>query len=203
MKLPTGSLESSWVQEIKETKEAWIERIDFDIVDFPVITGVPKEEGTEKMSFSTFGRLKRMAEIVKDNNNRFKTVTDVVRAAFYLGMTILYRMTELKSESAHFADSLYEHLKRNETFYQRNIILDDVILEINRLATMRDKGYITGADLQGAIDGMIAATPEKLQAQVNDTIKRVMATKYDKDGKATVFDMLGNHTRKNQMSGGG
>jgi hypothetical protein len=194
MKLPesTESDRSEW-------KQPWTDRLNIFGADIPVIVGVPKDEATDKISFSTFSRLRRMAEIIRENNRqKFKTTADVIRAAFYIGIHVLYVMFE-NGNGDQFGQGLYDFMQRNEAYYRKNQVLDDVVLEIKRLSEVMDKQYITWDEFLGNVETIIKQAPPEIMADAIEVSQKVLAAKYTKGSGIKISELFKNHHRKNMM----
>ena len=81
-------------KDILTVKESWVQKLNLDEVQPPIITSTPRGEPTEKMTINMLSRMKRMADIMRDSTKRFRTSSDVIRAAMYIGMTVLFHMFE-------------------------------------------------------------------------------------------------------------
>jgi hypothetical protein len=193
MRLVQGNKEqSTW-------KEHWLDQIDVEKLGIPVITGIPKDEGNDKLSFSTFTRFRGMIEIIRDSNKKFKTMQDVVRAAFYIGINILYRMHERDVINKEYGEALYQHIARNEQLYRRNQVLDDVVLEVKRLTDLYDKGYITKDICDEQLAELENNIPDDAKEAGVKAVRSVMAAKYDKSHAFRISEHLSQHTRKDLM----
>lgn len=181
------------------TTQTWVSKLNIFQANIPVIVGIPKDEATEKISFSTFSRLRRMAEIIRENNKaKFKTITDVVRAAFYIGIHVLYAMYEEGRGDEHGA-ALYEFMQRNEPYYRRNQILDDIIIEVKRLSEVYDKGYISWPEFLANTETLALQAPEEHRKEADEVVKKTLQAKYTKGCGIKISEMFKNHHRKNEM----
>lgn len=192
MKLVQGKEQSSW-------KEHWLDKLPIEDAGIPIITGIPKDEANDKIAFSTFTRFRGLIEIIRDSNKKFKTMQDVIRAAFYIGINILYRMHEREIINKSYGESLYQHLLRNEPLYQRNQVFDDAVLELKRLTDMHDKGYMTREAVDENIQDMILTFPPELLEAGKELIRKAMAARYDKNHPFRTADYLKMHHRTDQM----
>lgn len=192
MKLVQGKDQSSW-------KEHWLDKLPIEQAGIPIIPGIPKDESNDKIAFSTFTRFRGLIEIIRDSNKRFKTMQDVVRAAFYIGINILYRMHEKDIINKGYGEALYAHLRRNETLYQRNQIFDDAVLELKRLTDMHDKGYMTKEEVDENIQEMVSAFPPDIMEDGKKLIRKFISARYDKNHPFRTADYLKMHHRTDQM----
>jgi hypothetical protein len=140
-----------------------------------------------------------MAEIIRENNRqKFKTTADVIRAAFYIGIHVLYVMFE-NGNGDQFGQGLYDFMQRNEAYYRKNQVLDDVVLEIKRLSEVMDKQYITWDEFLGNVETIIKQAPPEIMADAIEVSQKVLAAKYTKGSGIKISELFKNHHRKNMM----
>ena len=111
----------------KQSKLAWLDLFSNTINSekIPIVTVVPKSSERREHKITTFYSLSGMAGEILEKSSRFKTMAEIRRAADYIGMQILYKkFTDKQNMTGNeYGYGFYEHLKRNETFYQRTQLI--------------------------------------------------------------------------------
>jgi len=144
-------------------KEKWVDKINFEEAGIPIVTNIPKDELTTKTSVSFFQRMRRMAEILRDSSARYKTVSDVIRAAIYIGIPILFKMQE-DEVTNQYGKNLYEQVRRNTLFYEQVQAIDTVVIEVNRLLEYAKSENVNIMEVNKQIDDILASVPSDCQS---------------------------------------
>jgi hypothetical protein len=160
-----------------EKKSQWAkEIIDKLTVKLPVMTSISK--GTESTHFNFIGlaRHASLAESLIYKCKRFRTTSEVYRAAMYLGMSLLYHLTkdEGTPEQKVRADQIYKLLEVMEPLDHSRMIIDAVVLSARNIIQCADSGVIDYEELSEKISTLVEALPTELQKVAREKIKRIM-----------------------------
>lgn len=140
-------------------KETWLDKLNLEEAEIPIITNIPKDEITTKTSVTFFQRMRRMAEILRDVSPRYRTTSDVIRAALYVGIPILFKLHEDDIQS-QYARNFYEQIKRNTLFYEKIQVIDTVIIEVSRMLDFALTESISTPEVNKKIDDILASVPD-------------------------------------------
>jgi len=146
--------------------------INWGSIDLPIVTTVPKDEKTKRLNFVTFYTLSGLAEVITENSKRFKTQTEVHRAAHYLGMKILAKIFKKKNDSGLYGEDFYNYLERNEVFFRRTDILERTTIETNRLLKEVNKENVKPEKAKQVLKEMINSVPEDIREEVKEKIEK-------------------------------
>lgn len=183
MKVPKTTKKSFVTME-----ETWLDKIPLDGI--PILTSIPKSAGIEKTSIKMMTRNKRMAEVIRDNDKRYKTMSDVFRAANYIGISILYRYSQVNGNDGAYGEATYQIMKRNEKDHMRGQLMDDVLTEVDNLLKLADRGHLTPRELKDHIDEIMDSLPDDCYKLVKEKIMRLKSLR--SGGKGTVSELFVN-----------
>jgi hypothetical protein len=148
--------------------------IDWQEVDLPIITSIRKDEKSQKIGMSVMKNLIGIAEMIMTNSGRFRTITEVHRAAHYLGIRILgklYSQKNKKDPTVLYGSSFYDYLVRNEKLFKQGDIVDNVMIELNRMMNNLRENTITVKRVKRSIKQLIDSIPEDIKEDVKERIK--------------------------------
>jgi len=155
----------------------------------PILTRPMKGASFYTISVRIDEGLQRKAEVARDSSERFKTMSDVYRAAFYIGLNMVYEaLAENELAENKRLKTLFELMRMDEETNQNMLGLDHVV----NLAAMKKRhieaGLITKDDFQDWIDTVMEALPVSLRDKAMDKIKRIMRGERQKDLYECIYD---------------
>jgi hypothetical protein len=176
MKLKNTQVESMDLTE-EEKKYSWArEMIDNLTTTFPVMTSISKNAETTHFSFMGLGRHASLAESFIYKSNRFRTPSEVYRAAMYLGMSILYHYLkdEGTAKQTARADQVYAIIQAMESIDHSKMILDAVTLACRNVIECWRTGVVDVEERNEKIRTLIDALPAGLQKLGQEKVTRIM-----------------------------
>lgn len=165
-------------------RDDWCESLD--LRDVPIITGIPKGEKTEKVSLSLWNRIRRMAEILRDNSARFRTMSDVYRAALNIGLHILYHMNDREVPS--YGESFFKYMIDARKTLMKADIIDMFTDLVNRAITAHDKHSIDSPDVQRLIAEAMDMVPDDCKEFANRKLKQIIRAKAEGTPISMVYE---------------
>jgi hypothetical protein len=157
---------SQWAKEI----------IDNLTVKLPIMTSISKGTKSTHFNFIGLARHAGMAEAFISKSNRFRTTSEVYRAALYLGMSLLYHLSkdEGTAEQKARADQIYKIIQTMESLDHSRMIIDQIVLSARNVIQCADSGVIDYEELSEKISTLVEALPTELQKVARKKIKRIM-----------------------------
>lgn len=131
-------------KNILTVKESWVQKHNWDEAPPPIVTSTPRGEPTEKMTINILSRMKRMADIMRSESKRFRTTSDVIRAAMYVGMTVLFHMHE--NEISYKGKRAYERLEVLTSFLEEVEMAEEAVRCVKLIIDRQAQGWYTRDD---------------------------------------------------------
>jgi hypothetical protein len=160
----------------EEKKERWAEEVlkRFDGT-IPIMTSIPKSTESIHFNFIGIARHGSIAESLIYKCKRFRTTSEVYRAAMYIGMSILYHLTkdEGTTEQKARADQMYKIIQVTESLNHSRQIIDAVVLSSKDIIECADAGVIDYEEMRERIETLIEALPKELRPLAREKVKRV------------------------------
>jgi len=147
----------------------------------PVITSNPKREETTLVRFTSLLRLARMAEETHDSmrkkRNEYKTISDVYRAAFYIGMEMLYwyEKSKFPEQFEAWGSPYANSIRRLEEWMVDMQKYDHLVKLMGTALDIFKKGHCSQKEFHSEIMETINDAPERFQASLKDAYKKVVA----------------------------
>jgi hypothetical protein len=141
----------------------------------PMMTGIAKGEEKADIHFKCLGRLWRMADIIRTNSRRFKTITDVNRSAHYLGLMMLYQLFKDEIGNNIVGNSIFKRLTMMEPYYSELILIDTFVDGIFDLKEMWAKGIISESKFRDKCDELKESLPDSLHPLCDQKFKQMIA----------------------------
>src|SRR5512135_1314988 len=117
---------------LKEQKtDSWAEEMLANLAGkIPIMTSISKNTESAHFSFVGLARHGSLAESLIYKSNRFRTTSEVFRAAMYIGMSCLYYLTkdEGTMEQKGRTDQVYRTIQVMESINHDKQIIDAVVL---------------------------------------------------------------------------
>jgi len=160
----------------EEKKERWAKEMLKNFQGtIPIMTSIPKNSESTHFNFIGLARHGSIAEGLIYKSRRFRTTSEVYRAAMYLGMSLLYHITkdEGTPEQRARTDRLYKTLEVTESVNYNRQIIDAVTLGAKDLIECADAGVIDYEEMQERVNTLVDALPKELRAVALDKIKRI------------------------------
>jgi len=168
--------------------ETWLDRVDWGDLGIPIMKGLKNEGRTSRVNVNILARLGEMAEqLIYCSNGRFKTKTQVYRAAVYIGLSILYRMYNDGGGGNTYGNFFYESVKRSEKRLLQAEIIETLLEEMDALHKKERMGLISDDDLQDAVKDMKMSLPEDMRVGIEKQIMNAFVLKNMKGSKAVEF----------------
>lgn len=178
----TIKLKDTGINSVDLTKEKkksqWAKEIIDNLpVKLPIMASIPKGTKTSHFNFIGLARHAGMAEAFIYKSNRFRTTSEVYRAALYLGMSLLYQLTkeEGTAEQKARADQIYKIIEVMEPLDHSRMIIDTIVLSARDLIKCADSGVIDHEELSEKISTLVEALPIELQKVAREKIKRILS----------------------------
>jgi hypothetical protein len=165
-------------------REDWCESLDLGGV--PIITGIPKGEKTEKVSVSLWNRIRRMAEILRDNSPRFRTSSDVYRAALNIGLHILYHLNEKNVPT--YGEAFFKYMLDARRRLMKSDILDMFTDLVNHALLAHDKQNITSQEVERMISEAMDIVPDDCKEQARKKMDQISRAKAEGVPIARVYE---------------
>lgn len=154
-------------------RDDWCSKLNLE--DIPICSGIPKGEKAEKVSISLWARIKRMAEVLKDNSSRFRTVSDIYRAAMFIGLHILYYMnTEgVRAEG----DAFFKYFLEVRKKLLCNDIMDMFVELVNDILATHDRQNVDSEEVQGLLKVAVDVVPPEFRKIAQAKMDRLVTAK--------------------------
>jgi hypothetical protein len=160
----------------EEKKERWAQEILNSFQgSIPIMTSIPKNTESTHFNFIGLARHGSIAESLIYKCKRFRTTSEVYRAAMYIGMSILYHLTkdEGTTEQKARADQMYKLIEVTESLNHSRQIIDAVVLSSKDIIECADAGVIDYEEMQERVDTVIDALPKELRPVAREKLKRI------------------------------
>jgi len=146
----------------------------------PIVTSNPKREETTLVRFTSLLRLGRMAEEAYDSmrkkRNEYKTVSDVYRAAFYIGMEMLYwyEKDKFPDQFESWGSSYANSVRRLEIWIMDMEQYDHLVKLMGTAFDIFKKGHCSQKEFHNEIMETISDAPEKFKTSLKEAYTRVL-----------------------------
>ena len=160
----------------EEKKEHWAkEMIEKLSTTIPIMTGISKNAETTHFSFVGLARHASLAESLIYKSNRYRTTSEVYRAAQYIGMSFLYQFTkdEGTAEQKARADIIYKTIQTTESIDHAKQVLDAVTVACKNMIDCWHSGVIDAEQRDEKIETLVGALPVELQGLAREKVKRI------------------------------
>jgi hypothetical protein len=161
----------------KEKKHRWAKEIlSLVPVKIPIMTSIAKKTESAHFNFIGLGRHTSLAEALIFKSKRFRTTSEVYRAAMYIGMSVLYHLTEdegtVKQKAR--ANQIYQTIELLESLNHDRQSIDAVVWSAKDMIECADSGVIDYDEMQEKVTMLIETLPKELRKVAHHKIKRVM-----------------------------
>jgi hypothetical protein len=160
----------------EEKKSRWAEEVlDNAPVKIPIMTSIAKNTQTAHFNFIGLARHGSLAESLIYKSNRFRTTSEVYRAAMYIGMAILYQLTkdEGTPEQKARSDRIYKMIEVMDSLNHNRQIIDAVTLSAKDIIECAEAGVIDYDEMNEKVAALINALPKELRAVAEGKVKRI------------------------------
>jgi len=161
----------------EERKDKWAEEIVSSLTQkIPIMTSIGKKVESADFHFIGLARHAALAESLIYKSKRFRTTSEVYRAAMYIGMSILYHMTkdEGTAKQKTRADQIYKTIEVMEEVNHSRQIVDAVVASARDLIESADAGVIDDEELSEKVSMLVNVLPKELTQVAKEKIKRIM-----------------------------
>jgi len=134
--------------------------------EIPPMKDLPKHKKSTKIYFTIQADTVELAEIIhassKKFDGKFQKFVEVQRAAYYLGMMILWH--QFADGKVNYKDKLiYDGIVENETIEEKYQILNETILRFDTLLQYFRDGVIPESEMLEKCEKLILKVPDDLQ----------------------------------------
>jgi len=161
-------------------------------IDIPIIKSWFKKDPTVGKYLTFPVRILKMAEEIMDNNRSFfKSIGDVIRAALYIGMIVVYRLITVHKEKAF--SSAWGEVNYLELIQMQELVSDMQECE-GRVRLMKNyheavmEGYMTMDKFRDACSRIIEKAPEDKKMILQRAYEKILNKE-----KITEFYAIGGH----------
>jgi hypothetical protein len=161
----------------QEKKHQWAKEIlDRLSVKIPIMTSIAKNTKSAHFNFLGLARHATLAASLIFKSKRFRTTSEVYRAALYLGMSILYQLTKDEGalEQKARADQIYKTIEIMESLNHNRQSIDAVVWAAKDLIDCADTGVIDYDEMSEKTSMLLNALPKELRSVASGKIKRIM-----------------------------
>jgi len=161
----------------EDTKSKWAKEIVENLTTkLPIMTSISKGTRSAHFNFIGLARHASMAEALIHKSARFKTTSEVYRAAMYLGMSLLYNLSKDEGtlEQKARAEQVYKIIEVMEQLDHSRMILDAVVVSARNVIECADSGVIEYGAVPENISKLVESLPASLQKVAQGKIKRIM-----------------------------
>ena len=161
----------------EEKKDKWAEGIVSNLTQkIPIMTSIGKKVESSDFHFIGLARHAALAESLIYKSKRFRTTSEVSRAAMYIGMSILYYLTkdEGTAEQKARADQIYKTIQLMEKVNHNRQIVDAVVTSARDLIESADTGVIDDDELSDKVSMLVNVLPKELTQVAKEKIRRIM-----------------------------
>lgn len=159
----------------KSTKDVKVETSMYaEIVDrykLPKMSRIPKEEGHANVRFTAPVRLVDLRSHIVAKTDDFKTWSECDRAAYYLGIQLIYHMTMTRDN--YMAHEIYKKIQAMEQINHSLQLLDNYVRDFEVHKRYMDSGMIGREEGMEMIADQIEAAPKKWQKELTSRAERL------------------------------
>jgi len=160
----------------EDRKQQWAkEMLARASVKIPIMTSIARNTQSAHFNFIGLARHASLAEALIFKSKRFRTTSEVYRAAMYIGMSLLYHLTEddgTQKQKAR-ADQIYRTIELMESLNHSRQIIDAVVLSAKDVIECADSGVIDYEEMQEKVNMLVDSLPKELRTVAQGKIKRV------------------------------
>ena len=161
----------------QEKTDRWAEEMLGGLTGtLPIMTSIAKNTESAHFSFMGLARHGSLAESLIFKSKRFRTTSEVYRAAMYIGMSVLYYLTkdEGTMEQKARATQIYKTISTMESLNHSKQIVDAVVLSAKDVIECAQSGVIDFEEMEGKITTLIGVLPRELSRIASEKIKRII-----------------------------
>lgn len=159
----------------KKPDKDWAKKAVAACEDIPVLTRPLKGTGLFHINCKIPEKMQRLAEEIRDEYERFKTMSDVYRAAIYIGMSMIFEYMPCKNATSEKkVKLLFKLFKANEEHNQDMLALDHVVDIAFQKKRQLHAGIITRQDLDEFVGDILELLPVSLHKPAMKKINQVM-----------------------------
>ena len=176
MKLKNEDIDSIDLTE-EERKSRWAaEVVEAFTGRIPVMTSIPKDSKSTQVHLFCMARHADMAAALIHQSKRFRTTSEVFRAALYIGISILYYLFKddgTEKDRAR-ASNLYAVIQAMEGIHHSQQCVDAVTDEVRTILHAADSGVIDFEEMRNHLNTLVEALPVELRKTAKRNIKHLM-----------------------------
>lgn len=197
MKLTKGTKEISLTDPETEKKGGWADEIVSQFgKDIPVMTNIPKRTGSADIRFIGLGRLVELANNLIPISVRFKNLSQVYRAAMYIGMHVLYHLVkEGNGNDKALAGNTIKVFSTMEKCRFQSDLIDMAIEQANELLRSMKNEILSVEEVEAKFSSLVDAMPNELKTPLRSKLGQL------KDGKS-VTSLFEHKAHGGHSSGG-
>ncbi len=157
--------------------ERWAEEMIANLKGtIPIMTSIAKNTESAHFSFMGLARHGSLAESLIFKSKRFRTTSEVYRAAMYIGMSVLYYLTkdEGTTEQKARTEQIYQTIQALESMNHARQIIDAVVFAAKDIIDCKESGVIELEEMQEKISLLLEALPTPLAKVATEKIKRLV-----------------------------
>lgn len=166
--------------------ETWLDKCDWVTLEIPIMKGL-SEGKTSRASFHILSRLADIAEQIVYSSSRFRSRSQVYRAAMYVGLSIIYRICDKDGEINSYGKTFFESVKRNERRLQQAEIIEMLIDEIGALMERENRGTMSAEDVREGLGDLISSIPDDIGREISSMINKALAAKSISGSRVATF----------------
>jgi len=138
-----------------------------------IMKDTKKDQHSAVVNFKVFEKIKEQAEQIANKSKLFKKPADVHRAAYYLGLNILYHL--VMKEDAEYEDKIiHESLMMVEAVNFRLQTIDSFITTFYGLVEKMKKGMTSEEEVLENCESVLKHFPPEQRKYVHDQMKKLM-----------------------------
>lgn len=159
----------------KKPEKDWAKKAVAACDDIPVLTRPLKGTPLFHINCKIPEKMQRLAEEIRDEYERFKTMSDVYRAAIYVGISMIFEFMPCRSQAdKNRLELLFKLFKANEEYNQNMLALDHVVDIAFQKKRQLHAGIITRHDLDEFVGYVLELLPVSLHKPAMKKINQVM-----------------------------
>jgi len=177
MKLKNDDIDSIDLTE-EERKSRWAaEVVEAFTGRIPVMTSIPKDSKSTQVHLFCMARHADMAAALIHQSKRFRTTSEVFRAALYIGISILYHLfkDEGTEKDKARARNLYALMEAMEEIHHSQQCIDAVSDEAKTILRAGESGVIDFEEMENHLNTLVEALPVELRKTARRNIKHLRA----------------------------
>ena len=130
----------------------------------PLIMDIPKGMNSKDIHCRVPAFIGEMVEKISyKKEGKFESPSEVIRAAIYIGMNVLYHLIELQGFQSTELKTIFSRMKSSEEVMTYHLLVKEATKAISYLKEAADSGVISFEDRDCQIDGIIKDMPNNLQ----------------------------------------